>query len=94
MSKKELMEKLKLLNIKDKKKRNDIVCALIGHSLIQTACWGYFNCGRCNTQVGDSLAGIYSAKDVVIIDHNCKKCKSNYKKLTWTDKIYCPNPLK
>ena len=72
-----------------------VFCALFGHSNIQTSFWGYFNCGRCGFQVGDSLASSYpQATKVVIIRHNCQKCRDNYKKLTWKDKILTPNPFK
>lgn len=94
MTKKELMAKLKAMGKITKEQRNNIVCSLIGHSMIQEFCWGYFTCGRCGTQLGDNLAGVYDGTDVVIIGHDCKKCKANYKKLTWRDKIYVPNPFK
>ena len=94
MSKKELMEKLKILDIKDKSKRNSVVCSLIGHSKISTTCFGYRYCGRCGDQVGDNLGSIdYGQKTCVIIGHNCKTCRKNYKKCTWRDKLYCPNPF-
>lgn len=95
ITKKELLKKLKLLDLKDKKKRNDIVCSLIGHSRISTTCWGYRYCARCEQQVGDNLGSIdFGVKEAVIVGHNCKTCRANYKKLTWKDKLYCPNPFK
>jgi hypothetical protein len=71
-----------------------IVCIFIGHSNIVSNCWGYVSCGRCGTQVGDTLAGSYCNSKAVIIGHSCDICKANYKKLTWKDKIFCPDPLK
>jgi len=72
-----------------------MVCVLFGHSNIQETCFGYFNCARCGDQVGDTLGSIYpNAVNVVIVGHNCKKCKANYKKLTWKDKFLAPNPFK
>jgi len=94
MTKKELLEKLKLLNLESKEQRNSIVCSLIGHSRIQTSCFGYYYCGRCGYQVGDTLGSIYEGvKEVVIIGHNCPTCRKNYKTLTWEDKLYAPNPF-
>ena len=95
LTKKELMKKLKALGKMDKQTRNDIVCSLIGHSRIQSMCFGYYYCGRCGTQVGDGLASVYpEAEEVVIIDHKCIVCKKNYKKCTWRDKLYVIDPFK
>lgn len=94
MTKKELLEKIKLLNPENEEQRNKLVCALVGHSKIQHAFLGQFTCGRCGEIMGDALAGCYCAKDVVIIGHNCKTCKENYKKLTWKDKLFAPDPFK
>jgi len=93
MTRKELMEKLKALGPMDKAKRNNVVCSLIGHSRIQETCWGYFHCARCGAQLGDQLGSVYDATEVVIVDHNCAKCRKNYKKLTWRDKLYVKNPF-
>ena len=71
-----------------------VFCALFGHSRIQSGCFGYWYCGRCGQQLGDSLAGAYSVKDFVIIGHGCDKCRANYKKCTWKDKFLTPNPFK
>lgn len=74
--------------------RKSTVCALIGHSRIVTFCFGYANCGRCGAQVGDSLGGVWSgAESSVIIGHNCKVCRKNYKSMTWRDKFLVPNPF-
>lgn len=95
ITKKELMSKLKVLDIQDKETRNSVVCGLIGHSRIQTACFGYYYCARCGNQLGDTLCSIYpGAEDAVVVGHNCKTCRKNYKTLTWRDKLYCPNPFK
>ncbi len=95
ITKKELMEKLKALGKISKEQRNSIVCSLIGHSLIQTTFFGYYNCGRCGNQLGDSLASIYPAVEVVVIvGHNCDTRQENYKKLTWRDKLYAPTHLR
>lgn len=95
LTKKELMEKLKLINPKDKDQRNQLVCTLVGHSRISTTCFGYRYCGRCNDQVGDSLGSVdMGVKEAVIVGHNCKECRKNYKQCTWRDKLYCPDPFK
>lgn len=76
-----------------KEKIKAIFCVLFGHSKIQTTFFGYFYCGRCGVQVGDSLGGYYVPKEVVIVGHNCKKCRANYKKCTWKDKFMVKNPF-
>lgn len=73
-----------------------IVCSLIGHSRIVSACFGYIHCGRCEAQIADKLGGSgYSqAESCVQIGHNCKTCRANYKKMDWRDKWLTPNPFK
>ena len=90
----ELEAKLAALgNIDDEQKR-DVVCALLGHSRIQTHCLGYFYCGRCDAQVGDNLGGVYlDAEKVVIVGHKCKTCEANYSKCDWRDKFMAPDPF-
>lgn len=90
------MAKLKVLRpFENKRQRNEIVCALIGHSRIQETCFGYYNCSRCGQQLGDTLGGFYPfASEVVIVGHDCRVCRKNYKKCTWRDKLYCPDPFK
>lgn len=91
---KELMEKLEVLGVTDKEQKKEITCSLIGHSKIQTFCFGYFNCARCGEQTGDNLVGYYpGAEDAVIVGHKCPTCEENYKKLTWRDKVFCPDPF-
>lgn len=74
-------------------KLKKICCALWGHSKIQHTFFGYWYCCRCEAQVGDSLGGVYSAENIVILNHNCKKCVENYKKLSWKDKFLVPYPF-
>ena len=69
-------------------------CVWFGHSKIVTMCFGYVYCARCGDQIGDRLGGADNGERQVIVDHNCDKCQSNYKKLTWRDKLFAPNPLK
>lgn len=94
MEQEELQKKLDLLGLTDDQKIKDIVCSLIGHSKIQTACFGYFYCARCGGQLGDALASTYEdAPNVVIVGHKCDVCEANYSKCTWQDKFMCPNPF-
>lgn len=71
-----------------------VVCALVGHSRIQSCFFGYWHCGRCEAQIGDSLAGTYDGKDIVLIGHNCPTCRKNFDTLTWADKFMAPDPFK
>ena len=94
-TKKDLLKILKNIPYEDKEQRNEIVCSLIGHSRIQTNWFGYHDCARCGARMGDTLGGIYPfASQAVIMEHNCDKCRENYKKCTWKDKIYVKNPFK
>jgi hypothetical protein len=92
---KQLLEILKTLPYKDEQHKKEIICSLIGHSLICTTLWGYRYCGRCGMQLGDSLGSVdYGKPTCVIIGHNCKVCRKNYKKCTWKDKLLVDNPFK
>ena|SRR5258708_37615795 len=93
MKRTELLTKIRALGKISKEQRNSVVCSLIGHSRIHTNCMGYKYCARCGEQVGDSLAGAYTGKDTVIVGHNCKVCRKNFKALTWADKIYTADPF-
>jgi hypothetical protein len=75
-------------------KLKSIFCVLFGHSKIVTYCFGYISCARCGDQIGDTLAGVYSLKNDVVVGHKCKECKENYKKLGWKDKLFTPNPFR
>lgn len=70
-----------------------VVCALVGHSRIQTYCLGYFNCARCGDQVGDNLAGVYDGSKSVIVGHDCKVCRKNFAALDWTHTFMTPDPF-
>ncbi len=101
MTKTDLLKRLKALGRLTPEQRNDVTCSLIGHSRIQTHCMGYYYCGRCGAQLGDSLGSVYpqAEKVVVVSDGNqlhsagCKTCEANYKELTWRDKVFAPNPF-
>lgn len=94
ITKPELMLKIKALGKITKEQRNEIICSFIGHSNILTGCFGYMSCARCNAQIGDTIGGSYSNDKAVIVGHNCDVCQSNFKKLTWQDKLYVVNPFK
>lgn len=90
MTKAEVMQRVKGL---DTERRNATVCALVGHSKIQTI---YYNCGRCGAQVVDSLASVYpGAEKAVVIGHNnCDVCRKNAETLTWRDTLHAPDLFK
>ena len=91
----QLIAQVRAAKPKSKEQRNQIVCALIGHSLIVEGCFGYVHCGRCGEQIGDQLAGVYAdAERSVRVGHNCKVCRANYKKMDWRHKLYAPDPFK
>ncbi len=93
MTQDELLAKIEALDLADDQQRNQIVCALIGHSNILTAFLGYHYCARCEAQVGDSLGGVYSNNNAVYVGHNCETCRANYERLDWMDKLFCPDPF-
>lgn len=94
MTKKELLSKLKALGKISDEQRNEVTCALIGHSGIQTACFGYYNCARCGAQLGDTLGGCYpEAEQAVVVGHNCDKCRENFANLDWRSTIFAPDPF-
>ncbi|MNJ68546.1 hypothetical protein D3C77_648020 [compost metagenome] len=94
MTELELQAKLEALGPLTDEQRNEIVCSLVGHSLIQTYCFGYYNCARCGEQMGDSLMGRYSkAEQTVIVGHDCGLCRANYAELGWEHKIFTPDPF-
>jgi hypothetical protein len=68
-----------------------VVCALIGHSRVQSQCFGYYSCERCETQIGDTLGSSYpGAASAVVLDHHCDTCRDNAKALTWRDTFMLP----
>lgn len=62
-----------------------IYCIKNGHADYISMCFGYVHCGRCNEQIGDTLAGIYNTTDKMIIGHKCKKCDEVKEKLNQID---------
>jgi hypothetical protein len=95
ITKSQLLAQVRAARPKGKDQRNKIVCALLGHSRIATMCFGYVYCGRCEDQVADKLMGSDAiASERVVIGHNCKTCRANYKKMDWRDKLYVADPFK
>lgn len=91
---KELKAKMKPFAKFPEDQRKSMVCALVGHSRIQTVCFGYYNCARCGEQVGDTLASIYpGAEKAVIVGHKCDRCVENYEACTWQDTYLAPDPF-
>ncbi len=93
LTKKALLEKLKLLDLQDEETEKSVVCALVGHSNIEHLCMGEHSCARCGDVVGDGYLGSYVNEDMVVMGHNCKICRKNFKKLTWRDKFMAPDPF-
>jgi len=63
-SEKELLKKLEQLGVTDEEQKKEITCSLVGHSLIQSTFFGYYYCGRCGAQAGDTLACIRRREEV------------------------------
>ncbi len=89
----EMRAKLKAMGPMPTEKRNAVVCALVGHSRIQEYCFGYFTCGRCGAQVGDSLGSVYDTTKVVIVGHDCPTCRANFAAGDWRDTLYAKSPF-
>ena len=83
----ELELKFKAIGKLSEDEKKKITCALIGHSKIVESCFGYITCARCDSQLGDTLGGIYDTSSNVIVDHECEACKQNWIKLSWEDKF-------
>lgn len=93
MTKQQLLDKLKVVAPETKEQRNEIVCALVGHSRIRTFFFGYNYCGRCSTQLGDSLGGSFKISDEYIEGHTDQECLENLAKMGWQDKLYVPKKI-
>ncbi len=68
-------------------KKARIYCIKHGHADYISMCFGYVYCGRCNEQIGDTLAGIYNPTDKMVVGHKCKKCDKVKSKLNKLDKL-------
>lgn len=91
LNQKEVRARIKGL---DEATAKSVVCALIGHSKIVTTCFGYIYCARCEDQIGDSLGGVSTTVNNVIVGHNCEKCQKNFAACDWRDKFMTPDPFK
>jgi len=97
MTKTELEKKIKALGKVSEAQKRSVVCSLVGHSRAVSMCFGYVNCGRCEDQIGDTLAGASDMSKRVVIGHRdketggvCATCLANYKKFDWRDKAFLP----
>lgn len=91
---KKLRENMKGLSLTDKDKINSVICSLVGHSRIETTCWGYHYCARCGDQVGDTLASMYpGAAACVAVGCKCETCEANLAKCNWRDKLNVRDPF-
>ncbi|MGE0674897.1 MAG: hypothetical protein AB7O64_17780 [Methylibium sp.] len=70
-----------------------VICALLGHSKVQKVCFGYWYCGRCETQIGDSLASTFDGSRSVVVDHHCDVCRQNLAGLTDADRLLLPDDV-
>lgn len=89
----ELLAKVQALGDITEAQRNEIICALIGHSRVVSSCFGYISCARCEKQIGDTLGGVFDLKDKAVMHHKCDLCATNYAEMTWCDKLYTPDPF-
>lgn len=88
-----LKRKLSALgNISDGQ-RKAVACSLIGHSKIVTTFFGYVYCGRCDAQIGDTLAGSFDLRERVVSGHDCEQCRKVEKTLTWRDRFMAEDPF-
>lgn len=75
-------------------KVREIVCGFLGHSRVCHYCFGEITCARCRDVLQDGFAGLADTTGLVFVGHDCPTCRENYKRLTWKDKLLCPNPFK
>ena len=90
MTKTEVLKRIKGV---DEQTQKQVVCALIGHSHIQSVFWGYVYCARCGNQIGDKLASVFDTSASVIVGHGCKQCRKNARAFTWKDTLLAPDPF-
>jgi len=69
-----------------KEQEAQIYCVKHGHAKFVWTFFGYVHCGRCSTQIGDTLAGIFSGDGYYLIGHKCKECTKAYTTLSFTDR--------
>jgi hypothetical protein len=64
-----------------------VLCAIFGHSNIVTGFFGYIYCGRCEAQIGDTLASVWRNDKAVVIGHDCEICNANRRRLRLVDRL-------
>ena len=66
-----------------------VLCGLLGHSKFTTSCWGYVYCARCDSQVGDNLAGTQADGVCLDFGHDspCKNCDAQRGKWSWRERL-------
>lgn len=69
------------------------LCAFFGHPPVVHTFFGYVYCSRCDAQVGDQLASVYSNKENAVKGHDCEDCRRIWKSLTPTERLLTNNPL-
>lgn len=70
--------------------RRAIYCVRHGHSRVVTLCFGEVGCARCENRIGDTLMSTFDMSDVVILGHDCERCRRNAAKLTREDLALLP----
>lgn len=70
----------------NQKQKAEIYCIKHGHANYIWKFFGYIHCGRCGSQIGDQLAGIFDTTNIIVVGHKCKMCDSLKKKLFPMDK--------
>lgn len=68
------------------KQEASIYCIKHGHADYIWTFFGYVHCGRCGDQIGDTLAGVFDTKKMIVVGHKCKMCSSLKRKLNKLDK--------
>ena len=64
----------------------EIYCVKHGHANYIWNCFGYVQCGRCGSQIGDRLGGYFDTTNMILVGHKCSKCDKLKKKLSPLDK--------
>ena len=68
------------------KQEASIYCIKHGHADYIWKFFGYIHCGRCGSQIGDQLGGVFDTTNMIVVGHKCKTCNSLKKKLSELDK--------
>lgn len=71
----------------DLKKAARTLCAVFGHPPVVTSCFGYINCARCGELLGDSLGGVASVGERLLVGHDCEQCRAAEENLRPIDRL-------